>query len=56
MDTSPDLSHLPSFVPDEPLDAGRTDPADSDASDPVLQVGLWDPAGIVALTAGRVLR
>lgn len=53
MDASPDLSHLPSFVPDEPLDAGRIDLVDSDGSDPVLQVGLWDPTGIAALTTGN---
>jgi hypothetical protein len=55
MATSPDFSHLPSFVPDEPLDAGRTESV-SDASDPVLQVGLWDPAGIAALTTGDFKR
>lgn len=55
MPAHPDFSHLPSFSPDEPLDAGRTDPV-SDESDPVLQVGLWDPAGIAALTGGRFER
>jgi hypothetical protein len=55
MDANPDFSPLPSFVHDEPLDAGRTEPV-SDASDPVLQVGLWDPAGIAALTTGDLLR
>lgn len=55
MNANPDLDRMPVFVPDEPLDADRTD-AVSDASDPVLQVGLWDPAGIAALTTGDYLR
>ena len=55
MDANPDLSRMPSFVPDEPLDADRTD-AVTDASDPVLQVGLWDPAGVAAMASVQLPR
>lgn len=50
-----DLAGMPTFVPDEPLDADRTE-AVTDGSDPVLQVGLWDPAGIAAMASVQIPR
>lgn len=55
MAAKPDFSHLPGSALDA-LDDGPIESFDSDPSDAVFQVGLWDPAGIAALTTGNFER
>jgi hypothetical protein len=55
MATKPDFSHLPS-VSLEALHGPPVESFDGDPSDAVFQVGLWDPAGIAALTTGEFER